>query len=72
MVLPPEARGHLRLIALRAHGLPAFAAYRLEAVSGEYRPMALHLLTIAKDRIEDITAFVDPSLFSSFGLPAAL
>jgi RNA polymerase sigma-70 factor (ECF subfamily) len=72
MVLPPEARGRLRLVPTRANGLPALAAYQRDAASGEYRAGAIHVLEIAGDRIEAITAFLDPSLFASFGLPAAI
>jgi len=73
MVLPPEAAGVFRLVPTRASAAPAFAAFALDAGSGEYRASALHVLTFDEGgRISAIDAFLDPSLFPLFGLPAVL
>jgi RNA polymerase sigma-70 factor (ECF subfamily) len=69
MVLTPDARGRYRLVPTVANGLPAFAAYGLDPAAGEYRPVALHVLSVSEGRIGSITAFLDPSLFGLFGLP---
>lgn len=71
MVLVPEARGQLRLLQTEANGLPAFAAYRRAPDHG-FDPMALHLLSLSEDRVMTITAFLDPSLFARFELPARI
>ena len=72
MVLPPEARGTLRLLPTGANGLPAFAAYRQDTAGGPFRPMALHVLELEGGEVTAIVAFLDGSLFSSFGLPSEL
>ena len=71
MVLTPGAAGHFRLIATSACGLPAFAAYQRDE-AGVLRAASLHLLALDGDRIAAITAFLSPSLFAHFGLPAEL
>ncbi len=72
MVLTAEARGKFRLVETSANGLPAFMAYQRDAESGVFRPLALHVLELAGDRISSITAFIDPRLAEKFGLPASL
>ena len=71
MVLVPEARGVFRFVATEANGLPALAAYR-RSTDGSFEPFSIHVLSLAKDRITAITAFLDTRLFASFGLPARL
>ncbi|HEY1691859.1 MAG TPA: RNA polymerase subunit sigma-70 [Polyangiaceae bacterium] len=71
MVLVPEARGQIRFLPTKANGLPALAAYRRAGDQG-FEPMALHLLSLADERIAAITAFLDPTLFPRFGLPARI
>jgi RNA polymerase sigma-70 factor (ECF subfamily) len=72
MVFAPDAGGLFRLVATGANGLPAFAAYRRDAESGELRAAGIHLLDVKAGRIAAITAFLDPSLFAAFGLPQTL
>ncbi|HWZ93077.1 MAG TPA: RNA polymerase subunit sigma-70 [Polyangiaceae bacterium] len=71
MVLTPEARGAFRLIPTEANGLPALAAYR-RGEDGSFTPFAIHVLSLRDDRIDAITAFLDPRLFERFGLPASV
>mgnify|MGYP000704598538 CR=1 FL=1 len=65
-----QVRGRFRLVATRANGCPAFAVYQRDP-AGVYRPGALHILTIAGDRIAQIDDFLvlDNRLFMQFGLP---
>lgn len=71
MVLPPEARGTLSLVPIRANGAPAFAMYARDAATGELRAAAIHVVTVEDGAIRAIDAFLDPTLFPRFGLPAA-
>jgi RNA polymerase sigma-70 factor, ECF subfamily len=61
----------LRMIPTAANGQPALAEYARDA-NGVYRAWGIHVLTIAGNQIARITAFLDPSLFEAFGLPAEL
>jgi len=70
MVLVPEARGNLALVSIRANGAPAFAMYARDRATGELRAAAIHVLTIDDGAIGAIDAFLDPTLFERFGLPA--
>ncbi len=72
MVLTPDAKGSIRLVSLRANGLPAFAAYRKDVATNKLLPMAIHVLEPHLGRIAAITAFIDPALFAAFGLPSDL
>jgi RNA polymerase sigma-70 factor, ECF subfamily len=72
MVLTPDAAGRFRLLAIQANGRSAFAAYRHDPESGELRAAGIHLLEVKAGRIASITAFLDSSLFSGFGLPQTL
>jgi RNA polymerase sigma-70 factor (ECF subfamily) len=72
MVLPPEARGRFRLLPTQASGELACAAYQLSPQSGRFEFAGLHVTTIRGGKIEDLTAFLDRSLASRFGLPEEL
>jgi RNA polymerase sigma-70 factor (ECF subfamily) len=72
MVLVPGSAGAFRLAATRANGLPAFAAYRRDDATGEYRPFALHVVEVVDGRISSIVAFLDPAFHRAFGLPPVL
>lgn len=50
----------LRHVVTTANGQPA---------SGSYLPASLEVLTLAGDRVSEITAFVWPELFGRIGLP---
>jgi RNA polymerase sigma-70 factor (ECF subfamily) len=69
----PGARGSLRLVATRANGAPAFAAYQRDA-EGSYRPVALHVVTVEGDGIARIDEFLtfDDRLFTQFELPLSV
>src|SRR5512133_480952 len=59
----------VRLVALRAHGSPAFAIYQMDQ-EGNYRAAAIHILTIENGRIAEINDFLtfDGQLFTRFHL----
>jgi RNA polymerase sigma-70 factor (ECF subfamily) len=58
----------IRLVATRANGHPALAAYLPDA-GGTCRGYGLMVLTLAGGRIATITGFPDPALFPLFDLP---
>ena len=59
-------------ITTRANGQPAVASYGLDPESGRYTASAIDVFTFEGDAIKEITAFVNPGMFASFGLPAEL
>jgi RNA polymerase sigma-70 factor (ECF subfamily) len=63
--------GHIRMIPTAANGQPALAEYVRDR-DGVYRAFGIQVLTIAGSQIVRISAFLDPSLFEAFGLPAEL
>ena len=58
-----------RLVATRANGQPAVAAY-LRGPEGAYHAHAIQVLTVTAEGIARVVAFLDPSLFATFDLPA--
>jgi RNA polymerase sigma-70 factor (ECF subfamily) len=60
--------GDNRLIPTVANGQPAFAAYRRDP-AGVQRAHAVHVLTVTTTGIARVVAFLEPSLFATFGLP---
>ncbi len=72
MVFAPSGPGAFRFATTEANGLPALAAYKRAEPGGAHLPYALHLLTLDARGIAAIDAFIDPSLFAPFGLPASL
>jgi RNA polymerase sigma-70 factor (ECF subfamily) len=64
-----ETRGVRRI---RANGQPAVAYYSLDAGTRRYLASAIDVFTLEGTRIKEITAFVTPEIFPSFGLPAEL
>ena len=62
---PPRRGG-----APRANGQPAFGCYLPE--EGIARPVGLLVVTLAGDRVSDLTWFADSAVFPSFGLPRLL
>jgi RNA polymerase sigma-70 factor (ECF subfamily) len=60
--------GKFRMIPAAANGQPAFAAY-LRSHYGTYRAHSICVVAIAASRITRVTAFNDPGLFATFGLP---
>ncbi|WP_441959044.1 sigma-70 family RNA polymerase sigma factor [Mycolicibacterium houstonense] len=69
---PAEQAGDMRLIPTTANGQPAAAMYFLNRETGRHEPFQLHVLDIGKDGISHVVAFMEPSLFEKFGLPAVL
>lgn len=72
MVFTPGSSGAFRMVPTRANGLPAFAMYRRDETGGGYAASSIQLVRVVDGRIAAIVAFLDPSLFGPFGLPAAL
>jgi RNA polymerase sigma-70 factor, ECF subfamily len=67
--VPAEGRlDRIRLVAIRANGQPALAAY-LSGGDDSYHAYGVMVLTITGDAIQAITGFQDASLFHAFGLP---
>lgn len=60
-----------RLLPTSANGAPAFGQYRLHA-DGVHRPWGLQVLRIEDGLITGISTFLNPRLFTFFGLPAEL
>jgi RNA polymerase sigma-70 factor (ECF subfamily) len=59
----------VRVLPTWANGQPAFGVYHWNEKAGAYAPVALQVLTLRKDGITDITAFVNPALMRRFDLP---
>ena len=66
----PIGRGQFRFVATHANGSPAFAVYALE--DGTWRAAAIHVLGVESGRIVTLTAFINPALFTAFGLPLSI
>jgi len=68
------AEGHrrVRVLPARANAQPAVATYSWDTAQRRYLPTVLQVLTLAGGEISEITGFVDPSVFTGFGLPASL
>ena len=63
--------GRMRMVPTAANGQPALAEYA-RGEDGVYRAFSIHVLTVDGSRIARISAFLDASLFTVFGLPATL
>jgi RNA polymerase sigma-70 factor (ECF subfamily) len=61
----------IRLVATRANGQPALAAYLPDDGTENCRGYGIMVLTVTGDRITTITGFPDPDLFPVFGLPTS-
>ena len=57
---------------IRANGQVAIAYYHLDKETGRYSAAAIDVLTLDGELISDITGFVTPALFPSFGLAPEL
>jgi RNA polymerase sigma-70 factor (ECF subfamily) len=57
---------------IRANGQQAIAYFKLDDETGRFVAMAIDVLTLEGARIKEITAFITPELFPSFGLPPVL
>jgi RNA polymerase sigma-70 factor (ECF subfamily) len=58
-----------RMVPTRANGQAAFATY-LRGPNGGYHAHAIQVLSVTAAGIARVVAFLDPSLFVTFGLPA--
>ena len=54
-----------------ANGQPALAIYR-RAEDGTRRAYGVQVLTLRESRVVGVVAFLDPDLFTAFGLPPEL
>jgi RNA polymerase sigma-70 factor, ECF subfamily len=68
--LPMPGPDRFRVLHTRANRQPALAVYRLDTEANVYRAWGIWVLTIDRDAIAQVTAFVDPRLLSIFGFPA--
>jgi len=68
----PLLGGHLRLVATRANGQPAFGCYVPDTQAEIVRGYGLLVVNLEGDDIAAITWFSDRSLFPHFGLPRTL
>lgn len=62
--------GAIAMMPTAANAQPAVAEYRRDA-GGAMRAHSIHVLTAGADGIATITVFLDPGLFSTFGLPSS-
>ncbi len=69
---PAEKAGDMRFIRTTANDQPAAALYMRNAETGVHEAFQLHVLAIGADGISHVVAFMEPSLFEKFGLPASL
>jgi RNA polymerase sigma-70 factor (ECF subfamily) len=60
--------GLFRMVLTMANGQPAFAAYR-RGRDGAYEAHAVQVLTVTATGVARLVIFLDPALFSAFGLP---
>lgn len=71
-LLAAPLRARWRHLPTRANSQLAVAGYVWAAGSHAFVPFALDVLTVSKEQITAVTAFLDPGLFERFDLPAAL
>ncbi|MEU8757165.1 sigma-70 family RNA polymerase sigma factor [Streptomyces chartreusis] len=64
-------KGTLRMLRTRANGQPAVAMY-VRGADGVFRGHSVQVLTVRKDSLARITAFLDPQVLERFGLPKEL
>lgn len=64
-------KGALRMLRTRANGQPAVAMY-VRGADGVFRGHSVQVLTVRKDSLARITAFLDPRALDRFGLPKEL
>jgi RNA polymerase sigma-70 factor (ECF subfamily) len=57
-----------RLVPVRASGQLAFGIYTWSEARGGFAPHAINLLALRGDRVVEITAYLEPEIFDSFGL----
>jgi RNA polymerase sigma-70 factor (TIGR02960 family) len=70
--LPAPEPDRFRVVPTRANRQPALAVYRRDDTTQTHRAWGIWVLTLDGDAIGEITAFVEPGLLASFGLPSEL
>jgi RNA polymerase sigma-70 factor, ECF subfamily len=61
-----------QLVPTSANCQPALATYRWDEQAAAFMPHSLSVLTLREDKIEEITAFLNPGPLSHLNLPASL
>jgi RNA polymerase sigma-70 factor (ECF subfamily) len=67
----PGGINDMPMVETRANGQPAFGLY-MRTKAGDFEPFHLQVLDIRDGKVAHVGAFFDPSLFTTFGLPARL
>jgi RNA polymerase sigma-70 factor, ECF subfamily len=67
-----NALGQWRVLPVMANGQLGAAGYLRRPGQTAFFPFVLTVLRLEKDRLIDIAAFEQPSMFGAFGLPASL
>jgi RNA polymerase sigma-70 factor (ECF subfamily) len=67
----PGRPGDTRMVATRANGCPAFAAYQRDT-DGVLRAHGVHVLRLVPGAVAAVVAFLDPGLFPAFDLAPVL
>ncbi|MDQ7903110.1 RNA polymerase subunit sigma-70 [Phytohabitans sp. ZYX-F-186] len=65
----PYYVGRFRMVPTAANGMPAVAAYVCPPGDDTYRAFAIGVIRVEGDRIAELSAFHDTSLFAAFELP---
>jgi len=67
----PGGSCDMPMLETSANGQPAFGLY-MRAPEGGFQPFQLQVLELDGDRVRHVSAFFDPALFATFGLPDRL
>src|SRR5512133_1291703 len=67
-----EACATARTVPVRANGEEGIAYYSEDEETGRFKAQAIDVITFEGSRIKEVTAFVAPQAFASFGLPPEL
>ncbi|MFF5208236.1 sigma-70 family RNA polymerase sigma factor [Streptosporangium sp. NPDC000396] len=70
--IPLTSCGSWRHLPTSANGQPAVALYLWNDDAGAHLSWSITVLTLRGERIAEITSFIGPDHFASFGLPASL
>ena len=70
--VPLTSCGSWRHLPTTANGQPAIACYLRNPTSDTHDAWSINVFTVRDDRIAEITSFIGPEHFATFGLPTAL
>jgi RNA polymerase sigma-70 factor (ECF subfamily) len=70
--VPLTGCGNWRHVPVAANGQAAVASYSRTGDDGPFHRWSINVLTLRDDHIAEVTSFLDPEHFTTFGLPAAL